>query len=111
MMEKSIVKYIAEYYVELNGNVDALVFTAGVGENSINVREKIVNAIAKPLGVNFDKNANDHIARFKENKSGKISTVGSNFDVLVEPTNEEYMILKDTYNLSKQKDHVYKKER
>ena len=111
MMEKSIVKYIAEYYVELNGNVDALVFTAGVGENSINVREKIVNAIAKPLGVNFDKNANDHIARFKENRSGKITTVGSNFDVLVEPTNEEYMILKDTYNLSKQQGHAYKKAR
>lgn len=111
MMEKSIVKYIAEYYVELNGNVDALVFTAGVGENSINVREKIVNAIAKPLGVNFDKNANAHIARFKENRSGKISTTGSNFDVLVEPTNEEYMILKDTYNLSKQQGHAYKKER
>ena len=110
MMEKSIVKYIAEYYVELNGNVDALVFTAGVGEDSINVRENIVNIISKPLGVRLNKNANEHIARFKENTSGKISTDNSNFDILVEPTNEEYMILKDTYNLSKKQKHVYKKE-
>lgn len=111
MMKKSIIKYIADYFVELNGNVDALVFTAGVGENSIKVREDIVKALARPFGIALDECSNNHIARFKENQSGKISLDGSKFDVLVEPTNEEYMILKDTYNLSKNSSYTYKKVR
>ena len=99
MFEKSIIKYIAQYYVELNGEVDALIFTAGIGENNIKFREDIVNALAKPLNIELDKNSNNCIAKFKEIQSGKISTNNSSFDIFVEPTDEEKMILLDTYNI------------
>ena len=100
MLEKSIVKYIAEYFFELNGKVDALVFTAGMGENAILLREEIVNLISGPLHVSLNKETNDNIARFKEFQTGCISGDDSKFDILVVPTNEEYMILKDTYDLT-----------
>ena len=46
MLKNSVVKYIAQYYFELEGNVDSIVFTAGMGENGILMREKVVNAIS-----------------------------------------------------------------
>lgn len=100
MLKNSIIKYIAQYYFELNGDVDALIFTAGMGENAISLREAIVNAISVPLNIKLDKLANDNIARFRENQSGRISTSDSKIEVLVVPTDEEYMILKDTYTIS-----------
>lgn len=99
MFEKSIIKFIAEYYVELNADVDAIVFTAGIGENNIEFRENIINALAKPLNIKLDKVANDNIARYKSNQKGIISTNDSSIKVIVEPTDEEYMILKDTYQI------------
>lgn len=107
IMKKSIVKYIAEYFIELDGKVDALVFTAGIGENAISLREDIVKSISS-LGVYIDLDSNNNIARFKEFKSGKISLENSKFDCLVIPTNEEYMILRDTFNLNEGL-KVYKK--
>lgn len=101
MMRKSIIKYIAQYYFELNGNIDAIVFTAGIGENRVELREKIIEDISKPMGISLNKEANDNISRSKANRSGKISTDNSKIEVLVIPTDEEYIILKDTYNLSK----------
>jgi len=102
MIRNSIIKFIAQYYVELGGKVDAIVFTAGVGENQMALRADIVNSISNALNLEFDKNANDNIARFKENQSGIISTPDSKIKVMVVPTNEEYMILKDTFELSQQ---------
>ena len=99
MFEKSIVKYIAEYYFELNGNVDAIAFTAGIGENSSELREDIINLISNSMGIKLDKKVNDKIARFKELQSGVISKEDSKIKVFVIPTNEEYMIYKDTYDL------------
>ena len=55
------------------------------------------------LGVKFDENMNNKIAGFKDIHEGIISEVGSSFDCLVIPTNEEYMILNDTYNIIKDK--------
>lgn len=101
MLKNSVTKFIAQYYVELEGKVDAIVFTAGIGENGISLRENVVNAISNALDIRLDKEANDNIARFKENQSGIISTNDSSIKVLVIPTNEEYMILKDTYEISK----------
>lgn len=101
LLKNSIVKYIAQYYVELEGKVDALVFTAGIGENGIYLREKVVNAISKPLGVGLNKEVNDTISKQTSAREGKISTEGSNFDIYVLPTNEEYIILKDTVNAVK----------
>ena len=100
MLKKSIIKYIAQYYFELDGKVDAIVFTAGIGENAISLREDIVNSISNTMGIEFDKEANDNISRRSSNQSGFISKSNSKTKVIVLPTNEEYMILKDTYNLS-----------
>ena len=101
MLKNSIIKYIAQYYVELNGNVDAIVFTAGIGENAVSLRADIVNAISKPLNIELYKEANNDRAKLKTAQGGIISTPNSKIKVLVIPTNEEYMILKDTFELSK----------
>ena len=109
LFEKSIVKYIAQYYFELDGKVDAIVFTAGVGENMSQFRENIVNRIAKPMNIEINKEANDNIAKFKKYQSGVITTEDSKVKVMVIPTNEEYMILKDTYRLSKENKQKFQK--
>lgn len=101
MFVNSIVKYIADYYFELEGNVDAIVFTAGVGENDIDVRKQIVNKISNPLNIKLDEEKNDSIARFRSLSEGIITTADSKIPVYVVPTNEEIMILRDTYRLSK----------
>ena len=99
LYEKSIIKYIAQYYFELEGNVDAIVFTAGVGENMAYIREDVINAISAPMNIKVNKEVNDSIAKFKKIHSGKITTEDSNIDVVVMPTNEEYMILRDAYDI------------
>ena len=109
MLKNSVVKYIAQYYFELEGNVDSIVFTAGMGENGILMREKVVNAISGAMGVKLNKEANDNISRFKANQEGIISTPDSNVLVMVVPTNEELMILRDTHRLVNEKNKIYKK--
>ncbi len=101
MMKKSIIKCIAQYYFELDGNLDAIVFTAGIGENAILLREDLVNSLSNIMGIELDQEANNNISRYKSSQSGFISKPGSKTKVIVLPTNEEYIILKDTYNLSK----------
>jgi acetate kinase len=100
MYNNRIVKYIAEYYIELEGKVDAIVFTAGVGENGIEAREDIINKLL-PLGIKLDKDANNSIASYKDKNEGIISSSDSSVCVYVVPTNEELMIIRDTYNLTK----------
>ncbi len=92
MYVNSVVKYISQYYVLL-GHVDALVFTAGIGENSPQTRKAIVDALA-PLGFKIDEEANDMRGKF-----AKVSAKDSSVDVYVLPTNEELMIAKDTMDL------------
>ena len=99
MFYNSVTKFIAEYYFKLEGEIDALVFTAGIGENAKAFREAIMERVSKPMNIKLDKNANDKIPF--EKKEGKISTDDSSFEVLVVPTNEEYMILADTYEMTK----------
>ena len=89
---KTVVDYIAMYYVELGG-VDVIAFTAGLGENAIPVREMICERL-ECLGVKLDKKANN-----TRGEEIKISTKDSKIDVYVIPTNEELMIAEDTYNL------------
>ena len=98
MYNDRVAKYIADYYIELKGEVDAIVFTAGVGENGIAAREEIIERL-KPLGITVDKALNSSIASFKDKHEGLISGKDSKVDVYVIPTNEELMIIKDTYNL------------
>ncbi len=90
-----IAKYIVDYYIELEGKVDAIVFTAGVGENGILARSEVLKRL-KPIGITVNEEANGNIASYKENNSGIISGDDSSIKVYVEPTNEELMIALDT---------------
>ena len=100
MYVNRIANYIANYYVELNGNVDALVFTAGLGENAINFRKDVLEKL-ECLGIKLDQEVNNKVAGFKEIHEGIISTNDSKVPVYVVPTNEELMIATDTYELIK----------
>jgi len=98
MYNDRVAKYIADYYIELEGKVDAIVFTAGVGENGIGPRADMVKKLA-PLGIELDEKLNDGIAGYRDKQEGIISTKKSKVPVWVVPTNEELMIIKDTYKL------------
>ena len=87
-----IVNYIARYFIELGG-ADAIVFTAGVGENSAATRSQILDKLA-PLGVKYDKELNNF-----RGEERLISTPDSSVKVYVIPTDEEVMIARDTYDL------------
>ncbi len=93
-----VVNYIAEYYVELEGKVDALVFTAGLGENAREFRENVVKKLAC-LGFKIDVEENMKIASYMDQKEGIISQEDSVAPVYVIPTDEEIMIIRDTYEL------------
>lgn len=90
MFVKRVIDYIAKYYVELGG-CDAIIFTAGIGENSIGTREKIIEGLSV-LGVKLDKEANN--VRGKETL---ITSKDSSIPAYVIPTDEEVMIARDTY--------------
>lgn len=94
MYVKRIVDFIAKYYVELGG-CDAIIFTAGVGENSISTRMEVMEKLAC-LGVKPDEERNN-----VRGKEALISADNSKIPVYVIPTNEELMIATDTYNFAK----------
>ena len=98
MYTDRVAKYIAQYYLELDGKVDAIVFTAGIGENGPLFREKVLRKL-NPIGIYENKETNNRIARFLSEREGKISTDDSICEVYVKPTDEEAMIVKDTYNI------------
>ncbi|MCD7893044.1 MAG: acetate kinase [Erysipelotrichaceae bacterium] len=87
-------KYIGQYYVELGG-CDAIVFTAGVGENAAYLRKLIVEDIAEAFNVTLDDKLNDT----RSSKNRIISTDDSKIKVMIIPTNEEVMIARDTVRL------------
>ncbi len=89
---RRIVDYIAQYYVLLGG-CDIIVFTAGIGENSIPIRREICEAL-NVLGVQIDLDANQKRSEFV-----KLSTDESKIQVYVIPTDEELMIARDTVEL------------
>ena len=89
-------KYIGAYAAALNG-VDAIVFTAGVGENDKGMRERILNGLDY-LGVEVDFELNRNCPR---GENVEISKPGSKVKVFVIPTDEELMIAKDTARLAK----------
>ena len=92
---RRIVDYIAQYYVLLGG-ADAIVFTAGVGENNIPIRREVCEKLSC-LGVKIDLDLNNTRGEFK-----KISANDSRIDVYVIPTNEELLIARDTVKLIEQ---------
>ena len=87
-------RYIAGYMAEIE-KVDAIVFTGGIGENSIEMREDILKGFEQ-FGIKIDQEANkvrggEHV----------ISTEDSKVKVMVIATNEELMIARDTQDLVK----------
>jgi acetate kinase len=86
-------KYVGAYAAAMNG-LDALVFTAGIGENSPDVRKAVCDGLTF-LGVELDEAAN----RQRSKEARVISTPQSRVKVLVVPTKEELIIARDTYRL------------
>ena len=89
MYEYRIIKYVGAYTAALGG-VDVIVFTAGVGERQIATRERVCKQLAY-LGIDFDSDKNN--CRGEE---VEISRPKSKVRVVVIPTDEEYMIARDT---------------
>lgn len=92
VMVYRVIKYIGAYYMALGG-VDAIALTAGVGENNLELRAKIVEGLAA-IGIKLDVEAN--AVRGDERK---ISTDDSAAQVWVVPTNEELAIARETARL------------
>ncbi|MGN7455751.1 acetate kinase [Paenibacillus pasadenensis] len=90
-------KYIGAYAAAMNG-IDVLLFTAGVGENSVVLREHVCDGLTF-LGIKLDKELNAQ--RSKEARV--ISTPDSSVAVMVVPTNEELLIARDTFKLARQR--------
>lgn len=96
ILTNGIKKYIGSYAAEMNG-LDALVFTAGIGENQYNIREAVCENMSF-LGIEIDKERN---VNFERGVPFEISAKSSKVKVYIIPTDEEYMIALDTERLSK----------
>ena len=87
-------KYIGAYATVMGG-VDAIVFTAGIGENSIDLRRKICEGL-EYMGIKMDAEKNN-----VRGKEADVSAADSKVKIFVIPTNEELMIAQDTAELVK----------
>ena len=87
-----VANYVAQYNNMLNG-ADAIVLTAGLGENSKQTRKDILDKLAS-LGIKIDEEKNNFRGEFR-----LITTEDSKIPVYVIPTNEELMIALDTYEI------------
>ncbi len=92
---RRVADYIGSYFVQLGG-LDAICFTAGIGENSSTARRDIINNIKDALGIELDEEKNKVRAQ-----ECLISTPESKVKVYVIPTNEELIIARDTKRLLK----------
>ena len=90
-----VVKFIGEYMAILNG-VDAIAFTAGIGENSAEIREYILSRLYN-IGIILDKEKNNQ----KADGNRLISPADARVKLCVIPTNEELAICRDTVALLK----------
>ena len=90
MQIRSIVRTVGAYYAELGG-CDAIIFTAGLGENNIALREAVCKQLEGSMGVKIDAELNNCRGEFKV-----ISADDSKVKVMVIPTNEELVIARDT---------------
>ena len=96
MYSNSVKKYIGQY-IAVMGGVDAIVLTAGVGENCEKMRRMIFAGL-QPLGMILDEEKNRQRGFERE-----ISTESSPVKIIIIPTNEEYMIARDTYEILHEK--------
>ena len=89
-----VVNVVGGYYAEL-GHVDAMVFTAGLGENDSFCRERILKGLEEAMGLSIDYELNAQI----HGKECLISKPDSKIKVYIIPTNEELVIARDTVRL------------
>jgi len=87
-------KYIGAYAAVLEP-LDAIVFTGGIGENAVRLREQICGGMSQ-IGVQLDRTANEAAT----GTEARISAPGSRVKVFAIPTNEQVAIAKDTYELA-----------
>jgi len=92
MFAYQVKKYIGSYYFALDG-ADAIIFTAGIGENNAELRLRCINGLEE-IGIKLDPEKNKI-----RGQEAIVSTPDSKIKVLVIPTNEELMIAKDTRDL------------
>ena len=96
MWTYTIQKYIGSYIAAMNG-CDAIIFTAGIGENHVRARKWVCEGLSFfGIGIDDEKNANAH-------DETKISTEDSKIQVWVIPTNEELAIALDTLEIATKK--------
>ena len=88
-----VINVIGGYVMQMGG-VDAIAFTAGVGENDIKLRAKILKALTPGLGLDIDYEANNVRA-----KEACVSIADSKVSVWIVPTNEEVVIARDTVRI------------
>ena len=92
---QDVKKYIGSFAAEMNG-LDAIVFTAGLGENNTHLREEVCSNM-EYFGIEIDREINEKTLR--QSNIVKISTDNSKVAVYVIPTNEELVIARDTLAL------------
>ncbi len=94
MEAHNVKKYIGSYMAEL-GHTDAIVFTAGVGENNPYLRELFCSGLEE-FGIKIDKEKNDKAVAYLGAGESEISTDDSRVKVFMIPTDEELVIVEDT---------------
>ena len=91
-----LAKYIAGYTASLDGRLDAIVFTGGIGENSAPIRQMVLERLGI-FGIEVDNDAN---LRARFGGEGTITTTNSRIPSMVVSTNEELVIAEDTARLA-----------
>ncbi len=91
-----VVQTVGSYYTQMGG-LDAIVFTAGIGENDTEMRETVMKRLESTLGIICDETANN-----TRGKEIMVSSANSKVQAWLIPTNEEVMIARDTFRLCEQ---------
>lgn len=99
IMTNGIKKHIGAYAAEMNG-LDALVFTAGIGENQVNVRKLVCENMGY-LGIEIDEEKNEN---FRRGVPFELTRAGAKVATWIIPTDEEYAIAVDTQAIANQSD-------
>ncbi|NBK98514.1 MAG: acetate kinase [Erysipelotrichia bacterium] len=89
-----VVQTVGSYYAQLEG-CDAIVFTAGIGENDCETRAKVCRKLSATLNIDFDFEKNDGL----RGKEAELSKANSKTKVFLIPTNEEVMIARDCFKI------------
>ena len=96
---RRIRRYIGKYFVEMQGEVSAVVFTGGIGENSAQIRRRICMGL-ECLGLELDLQKNE---KMPNDQKAEITSGDSKLHAYVIPTNEELMIARDTFRATMKK--------